>query len=773
MANRTFLNPQELNAAEKELQAPEFQFHDGALNSISNSPKNFSLWLGDQLQKKMESAPGWEDSEPVALGSWAREELCACSDIDLLFCGKKKAVKSVVDHLQLLGFRIRYRMPEDAKDWTQGVAPFDVLAILHGKAFHWRTVEKLVEQQTRIEESGEIFKKSLFTAMKKERKERAQRYDNISNFLEPNLKYGTGGLRDLQQALSIHQLYPDRFQDSGSIFQSLTLYKNFLMSIRHKLHLNSGAEVLSAQDQLEIARWMKFKDHAQFMKTLQMGLSEVSFFADWSVAQVGTSKKQVKVTQSLRLTSLISVFRFLNKDSSILNQAKIRENLDSLFCNKISSKIIGRHLNSFFRVQEDLTFLDSLFSSKLLEYCVPHLHRVQGLSQHDHYHRFTVNEHIRQCVKTIKKVYDNPKLLGKLAPFVKEMKDSDWKILIWSGLYHDIAKGLGGDHSSSGADIVKEEFVNMGLSLRHTVEVAWMVQNHLILSTAAFRMNPQESSTWKRLYDYGVKGIRLYRLAIFTAVDIIATNPDAWSPWKEELLFDLVNVVSDSKARNFMSLLQLAEKSDIALSGEFAKTLDPFVIENLPVKTLLADYKSLKEANDNLPLKVVSDNEGRIWVRFHRMKDEKGLFFKFVSWLYAAGCRVNQSSINTFDKYGVYDWFHVRSNKKPQQLKKLIEILQNQNQSNPIKATFESLEVMPESEGQYIVSLRGKDKKGLLVSAARVFHEANIRITWAKVHTWGRQIEDVFMVRSKMSQEQLESVLRDRLIEERIVPLPT
>lgn len=765
MAKRTFLTAEEIIVAAGEIRAPRIQEFSEEGLSISRTSKEFSLWLGDQLQKKFEQLDGWEDAEPVALGSWARDELCPSSDIDLIFCGKNSAVKKLVDQIHEAGFRLRYRVPQNLSDWTVGVEPFDVLAILQARAFHWKTVEKLVQQQAKIEEKGLAFKTQLMKAMKAERRERFERYNSISNFLEPNIKYGPGGLRDLQQALYVSQLYPDRFVEAERALKIIDEYKVLFLSIRQKLHLIGGAEVLTANEQLELADWMGFADHLTFMKTLQTGLARVSFYADWMVAQVTESKRRNRMIQSFNMRKMSDVFSSLKSDPGILMQAKVRENIDGIFRNSQNPKKLGRLLNAHLKISEDRKYLDALFRSRTLEKCLPDLHRVSGLSQHDHYHRYTVDEHIRQAVLKLKGFYDRPQGLGRLKEFTKDFGPNDWKILLWSALFHDLAKGLGGDHSTKGEDLVKEQFTNMGLSLRMTVEVAWMVRNHLILSTAAFRMNPQAPSTWKRLHELGVRDKRLKRLAVFTAVDIQATNPEAWSDWKQQLLYDLVKGMQQPHAQNFMSLLTLAEEQRVNLSQEFIREMDPFVIESVPVKVLLEDYRLLKKTKKNLPLRVLKNRKGEVWVRFHRVKDETGLFYRFVQWLFASGCRVQQSSVKTLKPYGVYDWFHVKTSLSTVQLTKRLEMIQRQESVSEVKAFFEAIQLVSEDETGVVLSFRGRDRKGLLISAARALHDLKMQITWAKVHTWGRQIEDVFSVQGSLQSERLLAELKTRLLD--------
>jgi [protein-PII] uridylyltransferase len=335
------------------------------------------------------------------------------------------------------------------------------------------------------------------------------------------------------------------------------------------------------------------------------------------------------------------------------------------------------------------------------------------------------------------------------------MNENDWRILLWTCIYHDLGKGLGGDHSTKGARIVKREFVQMGLSLRLTVEVAWLVKHHLVLSTAAFRMNPNSPKTWKRLHEAGVKGKRLLRLALFTAIDIQSTNPDAWTEWKEQLISQLVESFTQPKAERFRRLLAMADTKKVKVAPEFLEAIDPMVFEGVPSAVLLTDYQELIKTKADLPPLITKNKAGKTWIRFHRKKDESGLFLGFVRLLTAMGCPVRQSGITTFQKFGVYDWFQVKTNKTPQQLQKILAALAGGASSGkPSKAKFHAVQVTGEDEEGVIVSLRGKDQKGLLLAAAEAFHELGLELAWARVHTWGQQIDDVFAVKTTMSSEQ-------------------
>lgn len=765
MAKRTFLSESELEQAKIRCRAPRWKIAKGDQFTLTEPIEDYAKWLARILEDRFTQIPGWLDSQPVALGSWARGELSSSSDIDLIFCGPLDVVKSVVDEIQSLGFRLRYRVPENADDWTVGVEPFDVLAILQAHAFESHGAEKLQRQQKLIFSRGSKFKSKLLSAMRSERKDRSKRYDSISNFLEPNIKFGPGGLRDIQQILTVAELFPEKFAKSQWAIERVKNFKNLLLSVRQKLHLLSGQDILTGQDQHEIARWFEFRDARDFMRHLQKGLEQVNFYANWAVQYASLSEAARRKLDDTPIESLQQAFRVLKKDSTVLRQAQVRQFVELRPGRKMAPQLLGRILQKNFRITEPVEFLESLLSSRLLHACLEDLQRVSGLSQHDHYHRFTVDEHTKQAIRKVRLFFAASKKLGRLKEFVKDWKETDWNILLWTSLYHDLGKGLEGDHSSDGAAIVSKQFQRFQFSQGLTEEVAWLVKNHLILSTAAFRLNPRAPSTWKRLNDLDVKGERLLRLAVFTAIDIQATNPEAWNEWKEKLLFGLVKALQTPSAVSFMDLLELAKKKRVDIPLEYLKEMDPVVLESIPAKVIFEDFLLIQKSKKDLPLKVLRNKKGEIWVRFHRIQDEPGLFYHFVQWLFASGCRVQQSAVRTMEPWGVYDWFHVKTPRTISALQKQLEVLQKKGEPAFVAATFESIEVLSEDESGIVLSFKGRDKKGLLVSAARALFHLKAEITWAKVHTWGRQIEDIFCVKSVLSSEELLRGLKSQLLE--------
>lgn len=760
MATSSFLTPEQNQAGLEYFKSlPRKQ-----------SSMMFSRWLEDALLSRVMQIPGWEKALPVALGSWARGELCPKSDIDLLFCGPEHEVKLFMTAAQKQGLKVRARIPEDPEDWTQGVGPFDVIALLRAKAFSPEAQVLLRDQQENILRRSAEWKKSLLKEMRNERNERAKRYDSITHFLEPNLKYGPGGLRDLQQALVVVSLFPNRFNGQSKVFRLVNENRNFLLSIRQGLHLIGGSEILSAPEQLELSPIFGFSDVRLFARKVHLALDRVGFFSDWSLEQVrlsGPKREKYRTSANDDLTGLVDS---LSKDTSLSQQWKLRSQIIEVWKReKPDSKQRGRWIQKYLQLGVKEEFFTALFRSRVLEKWIPDIARIKGLVQHDHYHRYTLDTHILQCLKWLNRAYKKPKTLGRLQFIVKDFSSEDWRVLLLAALYHDLGKGLGGDHSTKGVNLVRRDFKNFGYSDKLTQEVCWLVENHLILTTAAFRRNPQDPSTWRWLHDRGVRGVALRRLALWTWVDIQATNPEAWTNWKEQLMGDLVKALESEGAHRFTRFLDMSSSEDLmGIKGFDRKVLEDIdlaTLQSLPLNILIKDIKAIAGSKKDEPLLIKRLSPNRTWVRFHRRHDRKGLFFEFVQSLYASGCTILQSSVRTLSTLGVYDWFLVKTSRSPQQLKKTLDLIQPKASAAYADIRFEQIQLIQSSETEMVFSFRGRDKRGMLLAAAQALYDEDLEVLWAKVHTWGKQVDDVFSVKSSLEGEVVLSRLRQKWME--------
>ncbi|KHD88884.1 MAG: protein-PII uridylyltransferase [Bdellovibrio sp. ArHS] len=758
MATRSFLSSVQWEQAQ-EVLTPPLMTPDGDFRQVfCFSAENFSGWLSARLEELFKSSPEWEECHPIILGSWARGELCPKSDIDVLFCGAEEKVKLFVDKANEQGLKLRYRMPHNPEDWTENVEAFDILALLKARPWTPEGAQKLFEQQKRIWSKKNYHRRILLKAVKEERKNRARRFDSITNYLEPNIKFGPGGLRDLEQGLQIYELFAEKFTHPGHALNVLHYYRNYFLSLRQKLHLEGHGDILSNAVQFDLGKWMGFKTHKDFMRDLQRGLSRVHFYSDWIVEVAQASAKDLKKLEQLEFKKFEDLSAALHKNPSVLVQKKVRENLDLLLPdNKVKSlaKRRGVELERLLDINASDEFLVSVFRSRLIDKLVPEMRRLVGYVQHDQYHRFTADSHIMQACREVKRIFKKPSQLGPLKFLQSKLNKEDWRILSWSCLYHDLAKGLesGEHHSDLGVIIVEKDFKSYRFSKTFTDEVKWMVKNHLEISQAAFRKNPKDPKVWQELREKGVDGARLYRLALFTAIDIRATNPEAWNEWKAKLLRDLVFSLESKKARDYFEFQTLRLRKKLQLSPEIIEELGPVLLDSLALGDLVNDLKKAEHSTTSLAPLVYKSRKGEVWIRFHEKEDRTGLLSDYVGQLYSLGLGIRHASIHTLAKVGVYDWFQVSTTRHLSQLAKILENTKMQSKAIP-SVKFDSIQLISSDDKEWVISFKGPDQAGLLASAAKSLSELGMSIKSARVHTWGRQVDDIFFVKALEGEPQ-------------------
>ena len=795
---------------------------------------DFSKDLSLSIEKKLSQIPYWEESCPIALGSWGRGELCPGSDLDLIFCGKNQVVLKFVRAAESLGLKIRYRKPIDMEDWTKNVEVMEVNALFSAKPLTSEAFEKLEVQKNKILRRKKSFRSQLLRAMNLERKSRFRRYNSIANFLEPNIKFGAGGLRDLHQALILFYWFPERFERESQIRRILWEHKALFLFIRQRLHLTNGLDILTAGDAYEISALLGCQSIDDFTSLVQKALFQVNFYSDWISERCSLKPGEWAKFKIKKLNSWTGAFKLLLNNPSLENQVLIRKTLEGLEnktrnLGKISKKKQGEFLKKILDIRQKESVTRAVFRSGMISHLVPDFKKIEGFVQHNQYHRFTVSAHLLETVCRTQTLYSDPKKINSLGFLFDKLKLSDWNILRFTALYHDLAKGQKGEHHKRGELVARRDLSGFGFPKNFVEEVCWLVKNHLILSHGAFRQNSHSVETWKELFSKGVFGVRLYRLALFTAIDIQATNPLAWTLWKEKLLKQLVENLINPDRHKYFSFISKVEAKKIKIPESFLYELEPLVTAGLPQSILIGDLKSLtaqgkkiKSAKPTLkksevlsakilsshsqstgsvdeddfrsstvkgegsghPLSVESSqSRGRqnplviqtrskqIWIRFYSNKDEKGLLYSFIKNLTGLGCNIRQAFIHTHDQIGVYDWFQVKTRRSLNVLGKqlshntlspdfigtthscgrpsVLQLSENTLPSDFVPVSFSKIELITTHDNEWVFGFRAKDQKGLLLTALTALYKNGLRIVWARVHTWGNQIDDVFGVLPK------------------------
>lgn len=310
----------------------EEEFEEGKRIFLAPSPLTprerrmaCSKWLAGKLEGRMSALDGWVEAKPVLLGSWARGELCPKSDVDLLLTGDEAAAAKLVSQAQSQGIKIRSRLPEDHSDWSAGVEPFDVLALHSARACSPEAAAELERQKERLFTNKKM-KRQILASLRKERLIRQKRHDSVANYLEPQLKFGAGGLRDLEQALNAGRLHREKFLAADKqAFEKIEEAKDFLLCLRQLVHWFGGGDILAAGFQPEIARLLGYERLPELMKELQIRLERGSFYADWVVEQTS------KTLQPSGLWTPPKVVSAFTRDPSLSNQYFVRRQTSKIW----------------------------------------------------------------------------------------------------------------------------------------------------------------------------------------------------------------------------------------------------------------------------------------------------------------------------------------------------------------------------------------------------------------------------------------------------------
>ncbi len=541
----------------------------------------------------------------LALGGYGRCELAPKSDIDLLFLVKdknlskiklydsEKLIHEILYFLWDLGFTVGHSTRTVNQTFVYAKDDITFLTSLIDNRFLIGN-KKLFEK---FEKTFQIFKKNYntFEFIKSKLIEADQRHKKFGSsrfVIEPNVKEGKGGIRDIQTLIWISKFaYNSKnifhLLESG-VFIKKELYilsnsYKFLLSTRCYLHLLSKRENdnLDIESQIEISKLIGFRQKEfqrpveRFMKRYYIAAKNIG-----SLTRIFFSVIEDKFKKSIRFNFFFRNSINLEKPY-VFKRKKIAIEKKSFFLKTPELIIEIFHISHFknleihpetLRLLSDCSklirkkqvnsklsnklFLEILSSEKnprpilrlmndtnVLGNFIPDFKKIIGLIQHDMYHHYTVDEHTFFAISNAHQLKNERLNLGiELAnKLIFEIDRFD--LLTVSLFLHDIAKGLEGDHSQNGSEIAKNLCPRLGLKNDETEIVSWCVLNHLYLSETAFRYDLND----KKIIEKSIKKIdsikKLNLLFVLTICDISAVGPGVWTDWKGSLLIELYNKI--------------------------------------------------------------------------------------------------------------------------------------------------------------------------------------------------------------------------------------
>ena len=566
----------------------------------------------------------------VAVGGYGRGELAPYSDIDLLFLLPYKRTphtEQVVEYLLYLLWDLGLKIGQATRSvedcLRQAKSDLTIRTGLLEARYLWGEQALFRDLKKRFDSDIVRGTAAQFVEGKlAERDARHQRVGDSRYQLEPNVKEGKGGLRDLHTLYWIAK-YIYRTDDVGRLVELGVLSveesarfdhaQSFLWTVRCHLHYLAGRaeERLTFDLQAEIARRMGYADNARgrgverFMKDYFLVAKDVGDLTRIFCAILEADQKRKRRLSWVRWGAgrrslggfvldgewlTIPAEDFFKKDPvALLRLFHVAQEhgLDihprALRAASQSLKLIDDRLRE--DPEANRLFIEILTSRKNPETAlrrmneagvfgcfIPDFGRVVAQMQYDMYHHYTVDEHTLFAIGILHKIESG--LLKEELPLASELVAEivSRRALYLAVLLHDIAKGRGGDHSEIGEQIAVKVGPRLGLSDEETETVAWLVRWHLLMSGTAFKLDIGDPKTIADFVERVQSPERLKLLLVLTVADIRAVGPNVWNGWKAALLRELYHRATDMMSGG---LTVAARDSRIAAAQAAARRLLP------------------------------------------------------------------------------------------------------------------------------------------------------------------------------------------------------
>ncbi len=760
----------------------------------------------------------------IAVGGYGRGVLAPWSDLDLLFLRPWKSIprtEQVIEFMLYVLWDLGVKVGQSARsvDECLALAKSDMTvrtALLEARplAGDQRLAEDFIARfQTFVARADP---RPFIAAKLEERDARHQKAGAVRYRVEPNVKDGKGGLRDLNTLFWIaRSLAPDsplgaRVMDDLLTSRERRTFEeafDFLWRTRAHLHLVAGRaeEKLTFDLQPEVARRMGWRGRGdepaveRFMRRYFLVARDVGGLTRALSAKL--EARQQKPT--LSLSRLIpGRKRNLGVEGFIEDAGRLSVKGPEIFAEAPEKLLIlfrcadahdlDLHPDAFSAVSRSLSlvtpslrrdpeatraFLDILAQGQrpyrvlslmnetgLLGRFLPEWGRIVGQTQFNMYHAYTVDEHTLQAIGIINDIWR-----GKLKaehPTATEIvhRIDDFEALMLAMLLHDVGKGGDRGQLEDGAIAARRACDRLGLDPRRTEFVVWLVRNHLALSDYAQKRDVSDPETVRGFTELVGDPERLRTLLILTVADIRAVGPGVWNGWKGQLIRDLYL------------------RTEGVFRGEDLTRADPLgdypeMIARARVSGAVADV-----------LKASSAEEGdRAATRVAiAAPDRSGLFVDLVDALAAAGADVVGARVATAEDGMALDVFELQDGAgapygqaEPRRLQRLIKGLEaaargQARRTAPHPAPFSprraAFDVRPttiidleQSPTAAVVEVSGADRPGLLADLARVLARHRLSIRSAHIAGFGERAVDSFYVTDGKGRKPKAGAALDRL----------
>jgi [protein-PII] uridylyltransferase len=789
----------------------------------------------------------------VAVGGYGRGELFPHSDVDVLVlldhppdAELQPRLEELVQLFWDIGLEIGHSirtiddcMSESAADITVQTSLLEARLITGNRKLFQFLQERC---------NAAMNPRAFFQAKTLEMRQRHAKYDDTPYSLEPNCKESPGGLRDLQVILWVAKAaglgdswrkLAQRGLITPTEARQLLQKERAFKDIRIRLHIHTGRreDRLVFDVQTPIAETFGFE--TSDTRRASEYLMQRYYWAAKAVTQLNTillqnieaqlfpqqaSPKPINArfneinglvdivsddTFDTSPSAMMEVFLLIAQHSELkgMTARTMRALWHARF--KIDAKFRRDPVNrdiflQILKAPQGITHaLRGMNHTSVLGRYLPNFRRIIGQMQHDLFHVYTVDQHILMVVRNVRRftmpehAHEYPFCSQLMANFAEA-----W-ILYIAALFHDIAKGRGGDHSELGMEDARRFCKDHGVSKSDTELVVFLVQHHLSMSQVAQKQDLSDPDVIKNFANVVKDERHLTALYLLTVADIRGTSPKVWNAWKGKLLEDLYRMTLRVLGGEDPSTdHELKNRQDEAL-----KTLRLYGLPEDAHKRLWQQldvaYFLRHDANDiawqtrSLYNKVESPGpvvkcrlapigEG-VQVAVY-IKDQPDLFARICGYFDRKNFSILDAKIHTTKNGYALDTFLVTEPAFANNYRDIISLIEHEltmllasgaELPAPIKGRLSRLsrtfpitptvDLRPDERGQYyLLSVSANDRNGLLYSIANVLAKYKVNLHTAKIMTLGERVEDVFLVdgpalNNARAQIQLETDLLDVL----------
>ncbi len=778
------------------------------------------------------------DASLVAVGGYGRGELHPASDVDLLILiGEETpalaaAIGELLTFLWDIGLEVGHSVRsvadcvrEAERDLTVATNMMESRLLAGSGA--------LYQAMRRATATDRMWpSERFFAAKRQEQRNRHRKYDDTGYNLEPNLKESPGGLRDIQiigwvakrhfGTDSMRGLVEHGFL-TESEYQTLVSSQDHLWRIRFALHLLHGRreDRLLFDSQRTLATLFGYRDQEQnlaveqFMQRYYRTVMEVSRLNEMLLqlfeeaillhahldaptpinARFQARSGFLEVTRPNIFKrypfALLEVFLVLQQHpelqgvraSTIRSIRDHRYLIDDGFRHDLRTRSLFMEI---LRQPRGLTHqLRQMNRYGILAAYLPAFANIVGRMQYDLFHVYTVDEHTLFVLRNLRR-FSAPKHRREF-PLCSEVVRNIPKLelLYLAALFHDVAKGRGGDHSELGAVDAREFCRLHGLSEFDGSLVAWLVERHLVMSMTAQRKDVSDPEVIREFAETVRSTERLDYLYLLTVADSHATNPNRWNSWKDALLSELYSATRHALVRGLDSL----EAQDTLIQEKQSSAMETLQREGIPAEaavslwaTLSVDYfvqatpeeiawqsaVVIRSDVNDLPLVLVrpTTRRGSSEVFIYSPEQDQ-LFALATTMLDQLALNIVAARIETADNnYTLHSYLVLEENGDPiggplreEEIRDTLQSgLRHPERVDPLASRrmprrllhFSAptqIEFSPDPRnGRTVLRLRTTDRPGLLARVGLAFVDCGVCLLNAKIATLGAEAEDVFFI---------------------------